>query len=97
MRSVAELIKMGLEDYLVNDRDTYMCYILSDLAEEGQISHGEYRSFREWLLEEHGIPSWDSVISLLHRNYLLDTDLNWVNFYVWSYFDLIRKEENNEL
>ncbi|CCM43553.1 hypothetical protein BN405_2-10_Ab1_orf_09 [Pseudomonas phage vB_PaeM_C2-10_Ab1] len=97
MRSVAELIKIGLEDYLVNGRDTYMCYILSDLTEEGQITLEEYRLFRIWLIEEHGIPSWESVTSYLHRNCMKGTDLNWVNFYVWSYFDLIRKEENNEL
>ncbi len=92
MRSVAELIKIGLEDYSVNARDTYMCYILSDLVEEGQITHGEYRSFREWLIEQYGIASWESVISYLHRNCLRDTETNWMNFYVWSYFDLIRKE-----
>lgn len=97
MKSVAELIKIGLEDYLVNGRDTYMCHILSDLTEEGQITHGEYRSFREWLVKEHGVPSWESVISHLHRNCLEGTNQNWINFYIWSYFDLIRKEENNEL
>lgn len=91
MRSVAELIKIGLEDYLVNGRDTYMCYILSDLVEEGQITHGEYRSFREWLIGEHGLSSWEAVLDYLHRNCLRDTETNWMNFYVWSYFDLIRK------
>lgn len=93
MRTIAELIKIGLEDYFVNDQEPYMCYILSDLAEEGQITSKEYRSFREWLLEAHGISTWESVNDYLRINRLEDTEVNWKNFYVWSYFDLIRKEE----
>lgn len=93
MRTVAELIKIGLEDYFVNGQEPYMCYILSDLAEEGQITSREYRSFKEWLLGAHGIHSWESVSSHLCENLLEGTDGNWENFYVWAYYDLVKGGE----
>lgn len=95
MKTIPELIKIGLEWQQANRGETYMCFVLSDLANGvvvgPPITWDEYRSFKNWLWEKLHFRGSASVLTLLERVGLDDSEENWVQFYVWAYYDLIKR------
>ncbi|AIX13161.1 hypothetical protein ACQ34_gp08 [Pseudomonas phage YH6] len=94
MRTIAQLIKLGLEHFTSNGGFPYMCYAMADLFERQQVTLEEYVLFKEWLHEEilRGVNS--SVLGKLDRVGLDTTKENWVQFYVWAYYDLIKRNHH---
>ncbi|QWT71760.1 hypothetical protein [Pseudomonas phage vB_Pae-PA14] len=100
MRTIAQLIKLGLEDFFEGGRDPYMCLVLYDLAnpEDDEVAplltREELNSFKQWIANKYRIRDSDSVLSLLVRNGFKDSDENWVQFYVWAYYDLVKGDHH---
>ncbi|AKF14050.1 hypothetical protein AVU25_gp80 [Pseudomonas phage DL64] len=94
MRTVAQLIKLGLEYYVENKSPPYMCYVLCDMFERQQITLEERTLCKEWVYEK--IPSYSPpiVLGYLKIAGLPDTKENWFQFFVWAYYDLIKRNHH---
>ncbi|WVH07507.1 hypothetical protein [Pseudomonas phage vB_PaP_HN01] len=100
MKTIPELIKIGLEDFFQGGRDPFMCLVLYDLAnpEDDEVApmltREELDSFEQWIAATYHIRDADSVLGLLVRKGFEDSEENWVQFYVWAYYDLVKGDHH---
>ncbi|AFO70505.1 hypothetical protein [Pseudomonas phage PA26] len=94
MRTIAQLVKLGLEYYEEHKSPPYMCFVLADMFDHKQITEEEYSLCKNWVYEKIPLYASPVVLGYLVQSGLKATRENWVQFYVWAYYDLVKGDHH---
>ncbi|CAZ66147.1 hypothetical protein [Pseudomonas phage LUZ7] len=102
MKTIAELIYLGMQEAHAASNFQNMCLRLQSLHMVDEITEGELTSFEEWVYAHLG-EGGGSIIYYLMRTHPSLRDLPqllrtnelfrnyWCNYYLWHYFDLVKR------
>ncbi|QDB70890.1 hypothetical protein [Pseudomonas virus PBPA162] len=100
MGTVAQLIKIGMERAILCGELNHMCFRLAEVKDFDEITQKELTLFNSWIRTVLERQPWFGVRGFLNRRnpavfeeepHCMVEESNWCNFYVWTYYDLIKK------
>ncbi|UPW35985.1 hypothetical protein [Pseudomonas phage pPA-3099-2aT.2] len=78
-----------------------MCFRMAEAEDWGNITEAELNLFKRWIRRELEGDTWQGVTYFLSSKNphvfddeppLCEERSNWCNFYVWAYYDLLKKK-----